>query len=161
MEFVSAESLEINSQYLVYLAENSPPPYQLRKIHSAQPGDRLKVESQVESCRKKLPLLSTFQYTTSKYLNEKHVAKVFRTGRWVEYRQFFYTEFEVISIYPEVYNIDGGIIQRERFISEYYDEYKHQIIRTAGYALMGFGAVEWYEYRTRIEELIRLKKLKQ
>jgi hypothetical protein len=152
--FASNVRFELGERALVYLSHET----MQRKIVStstwAQRSEN-KRRARLEECKKTKGLLFTVG-STSKFINEEHVADSFKTGVWVEKPNFWKLDLDVITVMPVAYNIDGEVIERERFINEFYDG-KYQVVRTAGYELLIFRAVDWSEYR---EELIRLIKAK-
>lgn len=156
IEFASHESFELGARMLVYLSSHEMP----RKMMSTNSYSELRYkerEARLENCVKTRDLVFTMPGTSSKFIDEEHVAEVLKTGVWLEYLQFFGRDLETISIFPASYSIDGEIISREQFIKEFYDDYKHQVLRTAGGALRGFRAIDWKEYREKLIGLIEVR----
>ena len=149
--FTSKQTLEVRALYLVYLGQERLP-RKLLSTNSMSEAHRSTQLAREQACHRSNKLPRTL-FSPSRFLNEEHVADEFKTGIWVEYPRFSKNEMREIVIMPSELSIDGEVLTRDRFLQEYYGEYKHQVMRTAAYSLVIFRAVDWREYCAKLVEL--------
>ncbi len=153
IKFASKQVLEVRGVYLVYLA-NKPLPRRLASTSSWAESAREKRVGREKKCRRSRRLPQTI-FHASKFTDEEAVADVFRTGIWVQMPYFSNNTLKEIVIMPTELKIGEDVISRERLIEEFFDEYKHQVIRTAGWDQFIFKAVEWEEYCMALVNAVR------
>lgn len=154
--FTSQQILEVRGLFLLYLAKEAVP---LRKSSTNSISEERAAKNGPRrlQCIQSIGLPKT-NFRATKFINEEWVAETFKTGVWVEDPGFRKSDLDVVVIYPNELSIAGQTIPRERFLEEYFDESKHQVIRTAGYSLIVFKAVEWSQYCAKLVELAGRKK---
>jgi len=153
IEFVSKQVLEVRTLYLVYLAD-SPLPRKFLSTSTWAEKQRSERLAREQLCERSQSLPRTM-YTASKFVDETHIADIYKTGTWVEFPHFSESTLTEIVVKPTGLSIDGDVVSRDQFIHEFYDENKHQVIRTAGYELIIFRAVDWSEYCGALVETVR------
>lgn len=160
IRFVSDERFELDSKVLIFLTEKNLP-RRLMSTNSLSENQRRTAEKRREACTLTKGLPFTTPHTSSRFFDDRHLADQFKTGTWLEYRNFFHNELQVTTIFPQSYNIDGEIIPRDVFLSQFFDEAKHGAIRSAGSELIIYRAVNWKEYRSRLTNLTDLTEAKE
>jgi len=155
IEFRSNQTLEVRGLYLVYLAGHLLP-RKLMSTNSRSEAQRSNRIAREQLCERTQNMPRTI-FTSSKFVNEESIADEYKTGIWVEYPHFSDSALEEIVIMPTELSISGELISRDQLLDEFFDENKHQVIRTAGYSLFIFKAVNWIEYCTALVALASTK----
>jgi hypothetical protein len=155
VEFSSKQVLEVRGLYLLYLAKSSLP-RKLLSTNSRSEAERTRRLKREKLCNRTEQLPRTV-YKAAGFFDETHLAEDYKTGTWLEFPRFSDNALTEIVIMPTELSISGEVIPRDRFLNEYYDEYKHGVIRTAGYQLIIFRAVDWTEYCSALIEAVELK----
>jgi hypothetical protein len=158
VEFTSSQVLEVRTLYLVYLARSRLPP-SVMSTNSWSEARRERNEARLRLCTRSDDLPRTI-FSSAGFLNEENTAENFKTGTWVEDPGFTDSDLEVITIFPSEISIAGERIPRDRFLEEFHDQAKHQVLRTAGYSLLIFRAVDWQQYCKELITLAAQKRAK-
>lgn len=151
VEFTSSQNLQVDTVYLVFLG-SAPLPRRLMSTNSrseAMRSERLTRKDRL--CARSKDMARTV-FRSSRFLNEQYVANNLRKGIWVQDPGLFDSPAEEIAIFPTELSIAGKRIPREQFLEEYFDERKHQVVRTAGADLIMFRAIAWEGYCARLAE---------
>jgi hypothetical protein len=151
-EFSSDEKFALNSTVLVYLTDRELP-RKLLSTNSRSEERRRAAEERSERCTLTKELPFTTPGTSSRFFDDQHLDEFYKTRTWIQYLGFFHKEFEVTTVFPQSYNVDGEVIPRDIFLSEFFDEARHGVVRSAGYQLLIYRAVDWTEYKSRLMEL--------
>ncbi len=151
--FMSKQVLEVRGRYLIYLAEDRLP-RKLLSTNSRSEANRARLIERGKHCRRSKKLPRTI-FKASKFVDETWLADDYKTGTWVEFPHFSESTLTEIIIKPTGLNIDAVVLTRDQFIDEFYDESKHQVIRTVGYELIIFRAVDWAEYCAALVDAVQ------
>ena len=154
-EFTSKQVLEVRGLYLLYLAKSNPPRKLLSTNSHSEAGRAHRLERE-KLCQRTEKLPRTI-YKAAGFVDETHLVDDYKTGTWVEFPRFSENALTEILIMPTELNIGGEVIPRDRFLHEYYDEYKHGVVRTAGHQLIVFRAVDWMQYCGTLIEAVHSK----
>lgn len=151
LQFTSDQILEPTGRYLVYLGQSKLP----RKIMSTNSWSERRRMQQLERrelCTRSNVLPGTI-FESSKFIDERHVADNLKTGIWVKAPHFSKSPLEQIVIHPTSLRIGDVEMSRIELLTDHIDKPEFQVIRTAGYSLLIFKAVDWKEYCTHLLEM--------
>jgi hypothetical protein len=152
IRFASKEKFELNSNVLIFLTHKRLP-RNIMSTNSRSEHSRLQREKRLENCEETKALPFTIAGTSSTFLDDQYMAEEYRAEKWLSYRSFFHHDLKVTTIYPQSYNVDGQIIERDVFLSEW-DSALHNAATTSGYELIVYRAVKWKPYKEKILSLL-------
>ena len=153
IEFVSYQVLEVRGLYLLYLADKRLSRRLLSTNSRSEAHRRHRLERE-KLCERSVDLPRTV-FRAAGFVDETFLANESKTGVWLEFPYFSENTLTEIVIMPTGLSIGGEEIPRDRFLSEYHDEHKHGVVRTAGEQLIIFRAVDWAEYCDELIEIMR------
>jgi hypothetical protein len=153
VRFASEQKFELNSQALIFLKKRLIPRNMLSTNSRSDHGG-LQRETRLEACEKTKALPFTIPGTSSTFLDDQYLAEKYRAEKWLPYLGLFHHDLKVTTIYPQSYNIDGRIIERDVFLSEW-DNALHNAASTPGYELIIYRAVQWKPYKQIILSLLK------